>query len=1694
MNISKIVEKHTLNADNIGSVNANNIQSKTDSSIANVYKNTALISKTNVSADNAKIINNTLQTKISDIRNIGVQKNNSLTHIQKQPLYQKYHGLPGVGVIGTKGSQGNKGNSIYFGYINDFFDGVSIDVGNFIYAISERDGLGAASDKNYYDYISRINFNDSKIKNIIDNIQKDTTYLYTGTKATLNNTNYDTANQEKLMYNMLASLNNDSLLSISDLETKNTPNYKIPADVSKYNINDNATFDDKAINISGENIPWEDSDAIADILMNNAKTVTSINDVYPAQIIDSSNSSLYSDFYIADNNYNYIKEVQQNNSSLYITGPTQYYANISASNYDIKEKDGYYVSLEDIFYYIKKSFAIIHDDTNNDLFNGVLENSKTGLFGLSYNKLFKIVNGKLALKDKNVIMKDTYLHDFINKYYNIISDYITNLENDAQNIDNLKTTIKYSAENDLTLFVPTTLSNHYNAGDVLYFYTQNQDADDIKIEYMVCLTDEMKGCTTEMLINYAQKTTPFSISKLTANDSHILSEKAAILKNKAEDVSNKLFNKSCVNIINNYTDSALIVANADNDAKDLISLNVSCYSDSSLNLYSDKNDDLHIDSKNALILSNLYVNTEKLTTSFNAELKSFIYDNNIIFDDGEFVHPLDNIICYINPANNKLYAAGSVYCEQYFLNYKLDDNNNAVPDGYVYGYDLYDNDFKLIKSQYSTTTRLNINFPLDDAVNSSSSSYFYYVNIYVAKQGGLKFVSRLSKITPVFKKITAKNKTYRAPVFKRYSNNPSTYTVNVLSSLKIDILGQNSAFIPDTIGSKIIYQISDINYNESSALLNLFSNDASVEIKEVLFNNSSIIDSSLQVTNWCKISKSNNSSFNYSIDISANLPSEASTLSNYLKLDCDNSPTNGDCDLFVKLRNNTKKDSCNSRSIHITVAYSDGDDPYIKYQNFDITQPGFTDTRDCPKVSLNMHYGITDTQQYNTVENGVLCNQFITYMDINIENFKECWETFAANGFNVSMDLTLQNITSDIEWQSTNLISSEIVRRPTIKFIITNEDITEAASDTSSIFENYVKLNVVPFVSSEDLTSLQNNLISNIDENDISINTSTYLIENEKTTKSVEPYTNFDDEYILIDKDVVKNSKNTVYLYNGLQKDFSINIKNIKLDDFNNNTLKLKILYEIGNPIISNLYLRFAVTNVVIHCGDKKYTATIKEENKTSYLRSYNSTYDYSYRFISDKLDVMFNPLSYTVCPEDSETTYSNITGNIEKYGMADEILKSIRFYNSDVYNYSKLMNVTPKQSRENYYYNWSSLLLKKRYLQDNIKNIVVSPISFTDILGSDFTEPHIDPYNAFLYVKDEYTDTVSGNYLDTLSGDKYLGIVYNGSLMNPKYKNDSYSFIYNNETLELDRYSQLANNYPAWVSDSCAIELRSDALIKSMSVWNDEYNMASENGSYANILYKGVLSLYGNGYMHLSNNYDNGQYSDTGEYTDEQQELDSINARLEKLNNLTTQSETLNLLKESLNSRAAILETAISNKTSIITTSNSEKYKDVLSLKETKSLNDVYIFDSVAYDRIYGSAATKYEPEVYKYFRSFLYNINWIYPKYTNSEVTPYRLVSSYDYLVKLDSSINQTKYDKLVNGDDNIKKMVPYNLLYTVYPRVAYNDEKDTLNCIMLRRPTIGTDSDINSFDKCYKLNKRYFNLTKDEIKHLTVPYTVK
>jgi len=103
---------------------------------------------------------------------------------------------------------------------------------------------------------------------------------------------------------------------------------------------------------------------------------------------------------------------------------------------------------------------------------------------------------------------------------------------------------------------------------------------------------------------------------------------------------------------------------------------------------------------------------------------------------------------------------------------------------------------------------------------------------------------------------------------------------------------------------------------------------------------------------------------------------------------------------------------------------------------------------------------------------------------------------------------------------------------------------------------------------------------------------------------------------------------------------------------------------------------------------------------------------------------------------------------------------------------------------------------------------------------------------------------------LDYIEGNKYLSIAYHSTIMQPKLRNDEYTFYYNNNAYLRSKYNQLLNKIPVYAYDTQSIELRDDELINSMDKWNDYY---TESIKYpAAKTFDGVLSLYGNGYTQL--------------------------------------------------------------------------------------------------------------------------------------------------------------------------------------------------------------------------------------------------
>ena len=333
---------------------------------------------------------------------------------------------------------------------------------------------------------------------------------------------------------------------------------------------------------------------------------------------------------------------------------------------------------------------------------------------------------------------------------------------------------------------------------------------------------------------------------------------------------------------------------------------------------------------------------------------------------------------------------------------------------------------------------------------------------------------------------------------------------------------------------------------------------------------------------------------------------------------------------------------------------------------------------------------------------------------------------------------------------------------------------------------------------------------------------------------------------------------------------------------------------------------------------------------------------------------------------------------------------------------------------------------------------------------------------------------------LDFIEGNKYLSMAYHSVIMQPKIRNNQYTFFYNDKEYPRIKYDQKLNNLPVFAYDEQSIELRDDKLINSMDKWNDWY---VENYQTNDKTYQGVLSLYGNGYTQI-----------------QESDVENIIFTTNKTNTITIESS-------GSNKKVTINKETSGEYNAVISKTTQAKDDSILSIDKVKSLNDEYINTYSETNEINVNPMKQDQPNKGEYFRGFLYDINWEFPYYDNHNIIPYRIVTPFDNLlnniavngeIQGDASIYQSYYDELIEKNKSEKlygtRMIPYTLLYNIYPRVAYNYDNNKINVFMLRRPSVGVDTDIidgSTFNEKYEFNRRLFNLTNFE--KLKSPYTV-
>lgn len=518
----------------------------------------------------------------------------------------------------------------------------------------------------------------------------------------------------------------------------------------------------------------------------------------------------------------------------------------------------------------------------------------------------------------------------------------------------------------------------------------------------------------------------------------------------------------------------------------------------------------------------------------------------------------------------------------------------------------------------------------------------------------------------------------------------------------------------------------------------------------------------------------------------------------------------------------------------------------------------------------------------------------------------------------------------------------------------------------------------------------------------------------------------------------------------------------------------LRVLLETGNPVPMEFNWKWSLTRIEISGVYDGSVFTFHKDfgNATA---SYD---DYTEGVYSDNMKFIVNPVSMTLAPASSETGLSDISGSAIKItGNEDNIRVHVGFVDIDAsvrseYSANGYENIdvrhrvyASKQSGINcqipdiaYYYP------KAAYFQDNISSLYVSPKSLCDTStlasGSEFmqfitSENTVSSESYLRNYSDMYVLDMATQLSNVTRETEYVSLFYRGEIMNPVKRQGTHTFYYNNVLYPLDEYCQWSDRSPLTVKQDASVRLMDDMLTTSKQIWNYEYEASSTYNS--TLVSGGVITQSGNGYLYASDSLDISQYTDSEAYT----------------------------------------------------------------LAKTKLLAGEYVMTDGKDVSICSPTGFNAAPADGKMFRTLLYDAYWSYNCFVTEnsilKTYPYNMVNSYmehidvsvmsDYISTglvstADAYIMDSSADiksKYLAGEDYFRMkiknksvgtgtdgnltliskrragmMIPYNLLYDVYPRIADNTDTDgkCVNVMMLQTPTV-TDS-------CtYTLNRRYYGI---------------
>lgn len=1238
----------------------------------------------------------------------------------------------------------------------------------------------------------------------------------------------------------------------------------------------------------------------------------------------------------------------------------------------------------------------------------------------------------------------------------------------------------YSTVDDDGIVIPTTLKSIFNPGDILYL----QDDITSKVISYLIVTEDLIGMSFSKFLEQEFISCESLMSTFAEMNNRAVINKVFYLPvvKTGESVPQEIDLKFKENFIKRLDGDFLfnIPCNNDKRESDKKFFELFCpVSNKSLTVNHNNTEDSFTEVEDNIVLKASNLKLENLfikNIDTNINIKE--YNNSGIKYIGGYGHvkAIDN--------NNLTVSENFDKIKIQLSSISFFESFSEVENGF-YGVEIYrktSNGYDFVKKVQLPSSESSIYFELDDSFFVDGKNYIGFIT-YVT---GTNISTSYSKISELELDCSKKdNNPFR---ISKYTFLQSSTSVTNISD---DFNNDYCSFV-----------LSDLSCEKcDDATLSIESNTNAV-IKNVYINNTLVISEGKIVKegfegSWIEFDASNAiiSDDGKRVEISKirvdeNIPDiEEMTESGLVS----HKPKSiGECLYYLSQHNYHIGQSIQEtidRSMVLTVMTYEKSTSSSYRSSFVITQPGFENPLKDVSVSFSNRLLDNQIEDCNKSSNGILCNQIQYFVELNYHNFNvDTWGKYFENPrIRVAVDLDTQTtLTSGgIEYSGdTNLNNVHIysvydkVRYPnnafkTMFYWLNGNSGNSINSLTSDLNDNSHELKKLPFIEKNRIK-----IEPDVDNHWISLNDS---VSNRKTLDTTIPYDIFFEVTDTMD------GTNCIGGRNGLT-----------FSDVNNSNDKVKIrtVCEIANPIPMEFNFRWKVTRIDI-LGELKgqYKEVWKkidsnaDVEETMVFRKY-----YSREILSDNTKFIINPVYTTLCPSDKEEQ-SEIKGAVKKVGSEEGLLIETGIIDIDERTKKEFYDlgyddvyIRYTQSRFVSSMNMGSLNIsdityyrpKMKYLQDNVKNISVTPKNLRDniqqgiIKASDSSFFTMSEYlrknlsftngQLNLFPIDWNEDEVNPN-----CAQNYIELMYNADVMNPTLREGALSFYYNNNIYPYVSYNQRNTASPLWVNQTLVSQAVSDDYIESKKVWNFEYESSSVFNK--NNVFGGVLTKSGNGYMQLFEDTDYGQYEDD----------------------------------------------------------------KIISLSELQSFGEKYIFDKPVLQSMSEPEGYLNQPQKEKFFRSFALKADWVYPyfvKFTEDEikVIPYTIINPYESYIDsmvMDGimSINTNSLREFINGKikdvsifcegrdasvyfekkvntkvwsiqnggtstivedtTSLNMLIPYNLLFDVYPRTMYNTDmgSNTVNVLMLQQPCVVKNGN-------YKFDKHYFEISENDKVELLSP----